>query len=117
MTRGRALADFPAGEHADAHSPLPFGIGIPYELLDCAGLTVFFLRHRGIHVRDPQQHPEDWVGCEERDAVAVTYRRRTHIAPLYGDGYVLETKRGGRSRLVRLSLLRSRELEFWRPAK
>lgn len=90
-------------------------IGIPYSEADCVKLTLRYLEQRGIIVRDPQQHPEDWVACKESEAVVLTYRKRRHIAPIFGDGYVIETHQGSRSRLVRIDKLRARDLEFWRP--
>ena len=88
---------------------------IPYGRADCVRLTRLFLRARGVRTRDPRTCPEAWQRCSKAEAVAITYRDRSHIAPIDG-GYALETRPGHASRLVPVDRLKRFGLEFWRPA-
>lgn len=91
-------------------------IGIPYARADCVRLTRAYLRARGYRSRDPRTHPDAWEQVGQREALAITYKRRSHIAPIV-DGYVLEARKGHASMMVPLSRLIARMggVEFWRP--
>lgn len=91
----------------------PF-LGVPYDKADCVALTMAYLDAVGITARDPRLHPDDWEKCSREDAVVLTYRARTHVAPIVG-GHVIETRKGMASYLLRLDRLRNMGVEFWRP--
>lgn len=93
--------------------PTPF-LGIPYDRADCVTLTMSYLGHSGIAASDPRTHPEEWVPCSRDDAVIITYRDRTHVAPVVGP-YIIETRKRSTSHLLRVDRLRNLGVEYWRP--
>jgi hypothetical protein len=91
----------------------PF-LGVPYDKADCVTITMAYLDTIGVTARDPRLFPEDWEKCDRTDAVVLTYRARTHVAPVVG-AHIIETRKGNTSYLMRIDRLRNMGVEFWRP--
>lgn len=102
--------------HLHASADGSYWLGIPYARADCVRLTRLFLRAQGVRTRDPRRFPDAWVPAAPAEALAVTYRRRSHIAPIVAGCRVLETRPAHGSILLPLDRLRRHDLEFWRPA-